>query len=81
MAQRCDKVVVSAAGSDSNDSGSGQLAVMAPTTSSEASLREAAPNSPPGSSPKPKPASQKLATSPKASLSPKSGSKRKAADI
>ncbi|DBA80522.1 TPA: hypothetical protein ACH3X1_007790 [Trebouxia sp. C0004] len=91
----------STAGSDSNASGSGQLAfaapsstsdaspktgsghlaVMAPTITGEASFSEAACNSPQGSSPKPKPVSHKLTTFLKASLSPKSGSKRKASDI
>ena len=75
----CHKLVVSAAGSDSNASGSEQLATIGPTSTSEASL--SAPNSPQGSPPKPKPASHKLAVSPTAALSPKSGSKRKAAFI
>lgn len=69
----------STAGSDSNASGSEQLATIGHTSTSEASL--SAPNSPQGSSPKPKPASHKLAVSPTAALSPKSGSKRKAVFI
>ena len=68
----------SAAGTDSDQSGSGQVAIQAlASTPSEAVPHSLQSNSPKGNSPL---ASQRPARSPKA-VSPKSGSKRKAGEI
>lgn len=68
-----------AAGTDSDESGSGQVAVLAPASTPG----EAVPHSLQSTSPKGNSlmASQRPAKSPKAPISPKSGSKRKAGEI
>ena len=93
----CLQIVLTAAGTDSNASGSEQLAVAASTTLPTSSPTGAAPSSPqePAEKPsgavpdslqetgvKPKQATpQKGSKSPKAPVSPRSGLKRKAVEL